>query len=316
MDADHAFAAGKRSGDVQTALVVEGHALRAAEAAIEHVHLAVAGDAVDAVVARSGGAGDVEVAVGTEGQVVGRHGLLQGGEDEDLAVGTDLEDGSGTVADVEVLLAVEGHAGGDAHAFHEYGHIARGRDLVDHAVVAAADVKHAGGVKGEARGIHQFVDERLGVQVEIDLIDGHGHLLAARPAEGGVNIAEGIDGRVGDRVEAFGDQDTDIAGPGFTGMRAVFDHEAAGEGAFGHSGDDEGIGTDDDGGSHIADRDARAAGLGKPLAADLQFATRDGRSRADLSDQGTGFGLFPQWHPQSQYRANRGQLSNSKGGNW
>src|ERR1019366_2797995 len=194
MDADDAFAAGKRSGDVQTALVVEGHALRAAEAAVENVHFAVAGDAVDAIVARSGGAGNVEVAVGAEGQVVGRHGLLQGGEDEDLAVGTDLEDGSGAVADVEVLLAVEGHAGGDPHAFHEYGHVASGRDLVDHAVVAAADVKHAGGVKGEASRIHQFVDERLSVEVEIDFIDSHGHLLAARPAEGGVDIAEGIDG--------------------------------------------------------------------------------------------------------------------------
>src|ERR1035438_10329226 len=112
MDANNAFAAGERCGDVEAAVVVEGHSLRAAETAVEHVHLAVIGNAVDAIVARSGGAGDVEVAVGTEGQVVGRHGLLQGGEDEDLAVGTDLEDGSGAVADIEVLLAVEGQAGG------------------------------------------------------------------------------------------------------------------------------------------------------------------------------------------------------------
>src|ERR1035441_5726945 len=227
MDADHAFAAGDRSGDIEATLVVEGHSLWVAETAVENVHLALAGDAVDAVVARSGGAGDVEVAIGAESQVVGRHGLLQGGEDEDLAIGTDLEDGSGAVADVEVLLAVEGQAGGDAHAFHEYRHVTGGGDLVDHAVVAAADVEHAGGVKGEAGRIHQFVEERLGVQVEIDFIDSHGHLLAAGPAEGGVDIAEGIDGRVGDRVEAFGDQNADVAGPGLTGMGAVFDHQAA-----------------------------------------------------------------------------------------
>src|ERR1039458_8022128 len=108
MDADYTFAAGERRGDVEAGFLLEGHSLRAAEAAVENVHLAMVGDAVDAIVARSGGAGDVEVAVGAEGQVVGRHGLLQGGEDEDLAVGKDLEEGSGAVADVEVLLAVEG----------------------------------------------------------------------------------------------------------------------------------------------------------------------------------------------------------------
>ena len=44
------------------------------------------------------------------------------GEDEDLAVAPDLEDGSAAVADVEIALAVEGDAGGDSHAFGVRGH--------------------------------------------------------------------------------------------------------------------------------------------------------------------------------------------------
>ena len=56
---------------------------------------------------------------------------LQRGEDEDLAVGADLENGAAAVAHVQVLLAVEGDAGGHAHAFHVDRHVAVGRHLVD-----------------------------------------------------------------------------------------------------------------------------------------------------------------------------------------
>ena len=200
---------------------IERHALRPAQAAIEDFHLAVVGNAVDAIEARGGGAGDVEVAVRTERQMVGGDGRLERGEDEDLAVGADLENGAAAVADVEVVLAVEGDAGGDAHAFHVDRHVAGGRDLVDEAVIAAGDVEQALGIEGQAGGVHQVVEERLHAEVQVDLEHRYRDLLAARSAEGGVDIAEGVDRRIGHRVQVVGDQDADVAGPGFARLLAA-----------------------------------------------------------------------------------------------
>ena len=53
------------------------------------------------------------------------------------------------------------------------------------------------------------------------LIDRHRHLLAARAAEGGVDIADGIDGRVGHRMQAVGDLHADVAGPGVARLLAA-----------------------------------------------------------------------------------------------
>ena len=169
VDADDAFAAGDGRGHVEPALLVERHALRAAEAAIEDLHFAFVRDAVDGIEAGGGGAGDVEVAIGAERQMVGGDRRLQRGENEDLAVGADLEDRAAAVADVEVLLGVEREPGGDAHALDEHGHVAVGRDLVDDAVVAAGNVEHALRVEGQRGGVHQLVDERLHVEVQVDL---------------------------------------------------------------------------------------------------------------------------------------------------
>jgi len=58
------------------------------------------------------------------GEVVGGDGRFEGGVDEDLTVWFHLENGARAVADVEIALLVEAHAGGHAHAFHEDRHIA------------------------------------------------------------------------------------------------------------------------------------------------------------------------------------------------
>ncbi len=183
-----------------------------------------------------------------------------------------------------LCFAVEGQAGGHAHAFHVDRHVAGGRHLVDEAVVAAGDVEHALRVERQAGGVHQLVDERLHVEVQIDLVNRHRHLLAARSAEGGVDVAERIDRRVGDRVQVLGDQHADVAGPGFAGLLAVLDHQFAGGGAFRHARDDEGIRADDHRRADFADRDARPVRLREALAANLQLAAGDGGGRSDLCD--------------------------------
>jgi hypothetical protein len=169
-DADDAALAVERCGDVEVAGDVEGHALGAAESLVEDGGLAVAVDGVDGLVAGGGGAGDEERALVVEGEVVGGDAGLERGVDEDLAVaqdparagralGPDLEDGAGAVADEEVAVAIEGDAGGDAHAFGVGGDGALGRDAVDGALGARAGVEVAVGVEGEAGGVEQLADE-------------------------------------------------------------------------------------------------------------------------------------------------------------
>src|ERR1019366_4260252 len=145
------------------------------------------------------------------------------GEDKNLAVGADLEDRAAAVANIEVLHAVEGNSGGHPHTFDENGHVAVGRHLVHETVVAAGDVEHALGVESQASGIHELVDERLHRKVQVDLVDRSRDFRAARAAEGGVDIAKGIDGRIGDGVKVLGNQNADIAGPGIARLLAALD---------------------------------------------------------------------------------------------
>ena len=71
-DLHDAAPAMQRGGDVEIAARVESESLRAPQAAIEHLDVAVGIDLIDGVEARSRRPGDVEIAVVVEGQMVGR----------------------------------------------------------------------------------------------------------------------------------------------------------------------------------------------------------------------------------------------------
>ena len=116
-DADDASLAVEAGGDVEVVVDIEGETLGAPETLVEDGGVAVAIDGVDGLVAGRGGASDEEGSGVVEGEMVRGDAGLEGGEDEDLAAGIDLEDGAGAVADEEAAVAVEGDAGGDAHAF-------------------------------------------------------------------------------------------------------------------------------------------------------------------------------------------------------
>ena len=104
-DADDAAAAAERGDDIEIFVLIEGEALRAAEAAIEDVDFAVLGDAIDAVVAGGGGAADVEFAAWMEREMIRGDGRLERGEDENFALGADLENGAAAVADEQISFA-------------------------------------------------------------------------------------------------------------------------------------------------------------------------------------------------------------------
>ena len=204
-EANDAAPAAERCRDVKIAEAIEGEALRASEAAEENADFAAGSDFVDAVEARCGGAGDVQIARGTEREMVRGERRLERGEDENFAVGANFENRAAAIAHVEAAGFVEREAGGDAHAFDPLHGAAVGRNAVNRAVVAAGNEKVAVMVNCEAGGIHQLGDERLHRVIRSDFVERDGNFLAALAAEGDVDVSFGVDGGAGDWMEIVGD---------------------------------------------------------------------------------------------------------------
>ncbi len=168
------------------------------------------------------------------------------GEYKDLPVGGDFENGAAAVAHVEIVLFVERQASGHAHAFHENRHIAGGGHLVNDAFEAAGNVEHTLRVESEAGSVHHIVDERLDTVIQVDLVNGYGHFLAARAAERSVDVAEGVHRRIANGMQIVGNRNTDIAGPCLARQVAVLNDEFALRNAVRHPHNQKGIGTDDE----------------------------------------------------------------------
>src|ERR1051326_6962117 len=205
-EADDAALALERGGAVEVPFGVEGEALGTSESAVESGDGSVQVNAVDGVEAGSRGAGDEEVAVGSERQVIGGDTRLESGEDKNLAVAGNLEDGAAAIADVEVLVLVKGDAGGDAHALGVGRHGAVGRDLVHRPVVARGDVQLSGTIEGDGGGVHHLAEERTHGVVGLDAVDGDGNLLPARAGERGIDVAKRVDGGIGDGMKILGER--------------------------------------------------------------------------------------------------------------
>src|SRR5260370_578693 len=107
---------GERGGDIEIALYIKSQTLRTSQTAVEHGHGSLGVDFVDAVETGSAGAGDEHIAVGAEGDVIGGDARLQRREDKNLAVASDLENGSAAIADIEIFRGIEGNPGRDSHA--------------------------------------------------------------------------------------------------------------------------------------------------------------------------------------------------------
>ena len=191
---------------------------------------------------------------------------------------------------------VEGDAGGHAHAFHVDRHAAVRGHLIDVAFVAAGNVQAPLVVESHTGGVHQFVDERLHAEVEVDAINRDRHFLAARAAEGGVDVAKRIHRGVGHRVQAVGDLHADIAGPRFARLLAAFHYQIARHGAVRHAGNQERIRADHNGRTHFADGDAGPLHLGEAFASNLKLAAGDGGRGRDFGDLRARIRRFPEGH--------------------
>ncbi len=243
-------------------------------------------DFVDRVVAGGAWSGDEEIALRAEGEVIGGDAGLEGGEDEDLAVAGDLEDGAAAVADVEVLLAIEGDSGGDAHAFGVHRHGSVGRDFVDGLIVARGNIHLVIAVESDGGCIHQVTDEGLDVVAGVNLEDGDGSFLAARSGESDVDVAFAIEGGIGDGMEAVRDRNGDLDGMRIADVSVGTDDNVAGSGSVGNAGDDEVVGTDEHRAFHFSEAHAGTAefvGM-EAFAADANFASGQSKGRRNRVD--------------------------------
>src|SRR5205814_1105014 len=147
----------QRGGDIEITVGVKGQALRTSETLIEGAHGSVGIDFEDTIIR----AGYEKISLRTEGEVVGRKADLEGGEDKDLLIASDLEDGAIAISNVETLLAVEGDAGGHAHAFGVGGSGAVGSHAINSTVEAGGNIHLPLAIEGDRCRVHHFIDERL-----------------------------------------------------------------------------------------------------------------------------------------------------------
>src|SRR5438874_3124965 len=137
-------------------------------------------NAINGIKAGSGGSSNVQYPIGAEGEMIGRDARLQSSKDKNLPIAPDLADSPAAVADIEILLAVKGDAGGDAHAFRIRRHGAIGRDLIHRAIESGRDVHLAFAVESDTGGVHHLGEERFHRVAGVNLVDGDRRLLATR----------------------------------------------------------------------------------------------------------------------------------------
>ncbi len=209
---------------------------------------------------------------------------------------------------------IEGDARGDAHAFNPLLGAAIRRDPVNGAVVAAGDEEVAVAIEGQPGGIDQRSDERLDAVVGGDFVKRNGYALAARPAEGHVDIPVGVDRWVGDRMKII----RDLHGDGNRmwlafALRRGYAHRAA-VGVVRDARNQSIICRENQAGLRFAkvhDR-ARAAARSKAAAVNDDFAAGDGGGWRDAVDAGEPVffrGAETEFHTRLKCSARRSRIA-------
>ncbi len=293
-DADDASTASQGSGDVEIAGDVGGDSLGTAEAAKVDRRAAIGVDAMDAVVAGGGGAGDVESAIRTEGHVIGGDAGFESREDESLRIARDLEDGAAAIADVEIAAGVEGDGGGDSHAFCINGSGAFWRDAMNGALVAGGDVQITVGVERKSGSVDQAGEKDAHFAVGANFEDRDGCLLTALAGEGDEDVARVVDGGIGDGVDILSEQPGNVdvdriaaaaVAENFETRRADVDFRDTDDKSVTAAEQDRGGGATDDGKWSLqSTRDGNGAEV---CAVDFDLAAGEGGVREHGLDTGT-----------------------------
>src|SRR5581483_8921842 len=102
---------------------------------------------------------DKKIPLRAERKVISGDARLEGRKNEDLAVAGDLENRSTAIAHVQVMLAVECDASGDAHSFGVGGHASAGSHLVDRTVISRGRIHLSFAIKRNRRRVHHVRHE-------------------------------------------------------------------------------------------------------------------------------------------------------------
>src|SRR5262249_54782020 len=143
---------------------------------------------------------------------------LQSGKDENLAVGSDFENCSAAVSNVQEALTVKRDPGRHSHALgvDRDGSI-QGR-FIDVAVKPAGNIQDVIPVEGQSGRIHDLREERLHVVIRVYLVHTDRYLLAARAAEGHIDVSILVDGRIRYGVHVVGDGNADLDSDGVAAL--------------------------------------------------------------------------------------------------
>src|SRR6267378_146422 len=101
--------------------------------------------------------------------MVGRDAGFERRKKENLTVRSDLEHGSATIADIEVLLADESHASRDAHLLGVGRHRTVGCNFVHGFVVTRRNVHLTLAIKSDRSRVHHVIEKWFYGVVSIDL---------------------------------------------------------------------------------------------------------------------------------------------------
>src|SRR4051812_41829720 len=217
---------------------------------------------------------------------------LKRGKDIDLPGAADLEYRSAPVSDVEILVFVESKPGCHSHSFDKHRHVPGRSDLINDAVVSARDVQQAFAIKCQTGRIHQISDKWLRIVVCVYLVYRNWRFLSSRSAEGTVDISFLIDGRIGYRVKAIRDLDSQMCLIGFTLTRTVRNDKLPNYGRIGNAGDHVRVSGHHKMGRLISQPDVRHACGGKIASADMQLTARDRGGRLYAQNAGPHIGSF------------------------
>src|SRR5438105_15266951 len=125
-------------------------------------------------------AGNQQVALRGERQVICRNAGLNRRKDKNLAILADFKNRATTISDVEVFLAIKGNPGRDSHAFGISRHGSVGGNPIYGAVEARRYIHLAGSIESDGGGIRHLGQEGLDVVSRINFENGYRNLLPTR----------------------------------------------------------------------------------------------------------------------------------------
>src|SRR5262249_3893691 len=117
-----------------------------------------------------------------------------------------------SIADIKITFAIEGDAGGDAHAFDVRFRSTRRIDTINIPFKPARHKQVAGKAERKAGRVHDVGHKWCDRSFRSDLVNRYRGLLTTSSAVCGVNVPVAVDRGIADRIKAGCEPLTDLVG--------------------------------------------------------------------------------------------------------